>query len=198
MAGEAVSLEFCGICKDSYTKWKHRPRPQCDCGSEGAGVCPIMCTSPTILPAFQLEHVQSKSSAQRLSEGKKLPTLKIQSRRKCKAEANKRMGISKEVMTGVNQGRTSNQSKTLFHKLSKGNSLKKSSTYGIRISRVSAGSGSVDCIIVWVGTARTAAATAVLMGATLAVTISAVSVGLLLGVKRAVAKMEVGIRSGYE
>jgi len=70
LVGEAVSLEFCGICKDTYTKWKHRPRPQCDCESEGAGACPIMCTSPTVLPALRLEHVQSKSSAQRLSEGK--------------------------------------------------------------------------------------------------------------------------------
>jgi len=56
VAGEAVSLEleFCGICKDSYTKWKHRPRPQCDCDSEGAGACPIMCISPTVLPALRL------------------------------------------------------------------------------------------------------------------------------------------------
>ena len=37
IAGEAVSLEFCGMCKDSYTKWKHRARLQCDCDSEGAG-----------------------------------------------------------------------------------------------------------------------------------------------------------------
>jgi len=77
LAGEAVSLEFCGICKDLYTKWKHRPRPQCDCDNEGADACPIMCISPDVLPAHQLEHVQSKSSAQRLSEGKKLPTVKI-------------------------------------------------------------------------------------------------------------------------
>jgi len=106
-AGEAVSLEFCGICKDSYTKWKHHPRPQCDCDCEEVGACPIMCTSPTVLPALRLEHVQSKSSSQRLSEGKKLPTLKTQSGQKGKTEANKNMGISKKVMAGVNQGRTS-------------------------------------------------------------------------------------------
>ena len=147
VAGEAVSLEFCGICKDSYTKWKHHPRPQCDCDSEGAGACPIMCTSPTVLPALLLEHLQSKSSAQRLSEGKKLPTLKIRSRRKGKAEANKRMGISKKVIERVNQARTSNQSKMLFHWLRKGNNFKNSSTYGIRTSQVGAGSGSKDCIM---------------------------------------------------
>ena len=96
LVGEAVRLEFCGICKDTYTKWKHRPRPQCDCESEGAGACPIMCTSPTVLPALRLEHVQSKSSAQRLSIGKKLPTLMIQSRRKGKAEPNKSMRISEK------------------------------------------------------------------------------------------------------
>jgi len=50
-------------------------------------------------------------------------------------------------MAGVKQGRTSNQSKTLFHWLSKGNSLKNSSAYGIRISQVGAGSGSEDCIM---------------------------------------------------
>jgi len=33
VAGEAAILEFCGICTDSYTKWTHRPRPQCDCDS---------------------------------------------------------------------------------------------------------------------------------------------------------------------
>jgi len=93
--------------QDSYTKWKHHPRPQCDCDSEGASACPIICTSPIVLPAFRREHVQSKSSAQQLSEGKKLPILKIQSRRKGKAEANKRMGISKKIMAGVNQERTS-------------------------------------------------------------------------------------------
>jgi len=75
---------------------------------EGAVACPIMCTSPTVLPAFRLEHVQSKSRSQRLSEGKKLPTLKIQSGEKGKAGANKRMEISKKVMAGVNQGGTSN------------------------------------------------------------------------------------------
>ena len=78
VAGEAVNLEFCGICKDTYTNWKHRPRPQCECDSEGVGACPIMCTGPTVLPALRLEHVQSKSSAQRLPGGKKLPTVKIQ------------------------------------------------------------------------------------------------------------------------
>jgi len=78
VAGEAVNLEFCGIFKDTYTNWKHRPRPQCECDSEGVGACPIICTSPTVLPALRLEHVQSKSSAQRLPGGKKLPTVKIQ------------------------------------------------------------------------------------------------------------------------
>ena len=78
MAGEAVCLEFCGVCKDSYTKWKHRPRLQSDCDSEGAHACPIMCTRHTVFPAPRLDLVQSKSSAQRLSEGKKLPFVKIQ------------------------------------------------------------------------------------------------------------------------
>jgi len=52
----------------------------------------------------------------------------------------------------------------LFHWLPKGNSLKYSSTYGIRTSQVGAGSGSEDCIMVRGG--RAAAATAVMMGAT--------------------------------
>ena len=106
-----------------------------------------MCTSPTVLPAYRLEHIQSKSSAPRLSEGKVLPTLKVHSRRKGKAEANKRMRISKKVIARVNQGRTSKQSKTLFHWLRKGNSFKNSSTYGIKTSQVGAGSGSKDCIM---------------------------------------------------
>jgi len=110
-----------------------------------------MCTSPTVLPALRLEHVQSKSSAQRLSDGKKLPTVKIQSRREGKAEANKRVGISKTVMSGVNQGRTSNQSKTLFRWLPKGNSLKDSSTNSTRTSQVGAGSGGEDYIMGWGG-----------------------------------------------
>jgi len=147
LAGEAVSLEFCGICKDSYTQWKHRPRLQCDRDSEGVDACPIMCISPTVLPALRLEHVPSKSSAQRLSDGKKLPTVKMQSRRAGKAEANKRVGISKKVMSGVNRGRTNNHSKTLSYWLTKGNSLKDSSTYGTRISQVGAGSGSEDRIM---------------------------------------------------
>jgi len=50
-------------------------------------------------------------------------------------------------MAGVNQGRTSNQSKTLFHWLTKGNSLKNSSTYGMRTSQAGTGSGSKDCIM---------------------------------------------------
>jgi len=74
VAGEAVSLEICGICKDSNTKLKNRPRPQCDCDSEGANACPIMRTSPTVLPALRLEHVESELRAQRLSEGKKEAT----------------------------------------------------------------------------------------------------------------------------
>jgi len=94
-------------------------------------------------------------------------------------------------MARVNQARTSNQSKTLFHWLTKGNSLKNSSTYGIRTSQV--GAGSAARIPLWPGTAREAAATAAMMGATLAVTTSAVVVGLVLGVRWAVAKMEVGI-----
>jgi len=72
--------------------------------------------------------------------------LKVQSRRKGKAEANKRMRISKKVMAGVNQARTSNQPKTLFHWLTKGDSLKNSSTYGIRTSQFGAGICSKDCI----------------------------------------------------
>jgi len=77
----------------------------------------------------------------------KPPTLKIQSRQKGKAKANKRMGISEKVIAGVNQARTSNQSKTLFHWLTKGNNFKHNSTYGIRTSQVGAGSGSKDCIM---------------------------------------------------
>jgi len=50
-------------------------------------------------------------------------------------------------MAGVNQARTRNQSKTMFHWLTKGNILKNSSTYGIRTSQVGAGSGSEDCIM---------------------------------------------------
>ena len=50
-------------------------------------------------------------------------------------------------------------------------------------------------IPLWAGTAREAAATAAMMGATLTVTISAVVVGLVLGVRWTVAKMEVGITS---
>jgi len=50
-------------------------------------------------------------------------------------------------MAQVNQGRTSNRSKLLFHWLRKGNSLKNSSTYGVRTRQVGAGSGSQDCII---------------------------------------------------
>jgi len=57
------------------------------------------------------------------------------------------VGISKKIMAGVNHGRTSNQSKTLFHWLTKGNSLKNSSTYGFGTSQVGAGSGSEDCIV---------------------------------------------------
>jgi len=50
-------------------------------------------------------------------------------------------------MAGVNHERTSNQSKTLFHWLTKGNRLKNSSTYGIRTSQVGAGSDIKDCIM---------------------------------------------------
>jgi len=50
-------------------------------------------------------------------------------------------------MAGVNQGRTSNQSKMLFDCQTKGNSLKNSGTYGIRTSHVDTGSGSEDCIM---------------------------------------------------
>jgi len=42
-----------------------------------------------------------------LSEGKKLPNVKIKSRQKGKAEATKRVEISEKVMEGVNQGGTS-------------------------------------------------------------------------------------------
>jgi len=54
---------------------------------------------------------------------KKLPNVKIQIRRTGKAEANRRLGISKKVMEGVNQGRTSQHSKILIIWLTKGNSL---------------------------------------------------------------------------
>jgi len=106
-----------------------------------------MCISPTVLPALQLGHVQSKSSAQRLEDGKKLPTVTMQSRREGKAGASKRVGISKKVVSGVNRGRTNNQSKTLFQWLKKGNSLKDSSTYGTRTSEVGEGRGSRDCMM---------------------------------------------------
>jgi len=71
----------------------------------------------------------------------------MQSRRKGKAGTNKSVGISKKVMSGVNRGRTSNQSKTLFQWLTKGKGLKDSSTYGTRTSQVGEGSGSKDCIM---------------------------------------------------
>jgi len=62
--------------------------------------------------------------------------VKMQSRREGNAGANKRVGISEKVMSGVNWGRTSNLSKTLFQWLMKGNSLKDSSTDGTRTSQV--------------------------------------------------------------
>ena len=101
-------------------------------------------------------------------------------------------------MAEVNQARTSNQSKTLFRWLTKGNSLKNSSTYGIRtiesaLELVKSAQVMAARIALMVRTARVAAATAAMMGATLAVTISAVVVGLVFGVRWAVAKMEVGI-----
>jgi len=40
-------------------------------------------------------------------EGKKLPNVNMKSRRKGKAEANKRVEISENFMEGVNQGGTS-------------------------------------------------------------------------------------------
>jgi len=55
--------------------------------------------------------------------------------------------ISKKAMSGVNRGRTSNQSKTLFQWLTKGNSLKDSSIYGTRTSQFGEGSGSEDCVM---------------------------------------------------
>jgi len=150
-----------------------------------------MCTSPTVLPTLWLEHVQSKSSAQRISEGKKLPTLKIQIQRKGKAEANKRMIISKKSWQESIREEQRKYLKTLFHWLTKGNSLKNRSTSGIRTSQVSAGSSSEDCIMG--GDARVAAVTAAMMGVTLAITILAVLVELVLGMRRAVARMEVGV-----
>jgi len=84
-----------------------------------------------------------------------------------------------------------NYLKTLFHWLTKGNSLKNRSTSGIRTSQVSAGSSSEDCIMG--GDARVAAVTAAMMGVTLAITILAVLVELVLGMRRAVARMEVGV-----
>ena len=50
-------------------------------------------------------------------------------------------------------------------------------------------------IVLWAGAAGAAASTADMMGATLAVTVTAVVVRLVLGVRQAVAKMEVGIAS---
>ena len=47
----------------------------------------------------------------------------------------------------------------------------------------------------WAGAAGGSTSTAAMMGATLAITITAVVVGLVLGVRRVVAKMEVGIAS---
>jgi len=78
---------------------------------------------------------------------KKLPTVWIQSRQEGKAKFNKRMGISEKDRAGVNQGGISNQSEMLFHWQTKGNSLKDSSTYGIRTSQLGAGSDSKDCIM---------------------------------------------------
>jgi len=57
------------------------------------------------------------------------------------------MEMSEKIRAGVNQGRTSNQSKTLFHWLTKGNSLKNSVTYGVKTNQVGAGSGGEDCIM---------------------------------------------------
>ena len=71
-----------------------------------------MSISPDVLPAHQLEHVQSKSSAQRLSEGKKLPTVKIDET--ARQNFNKRVGISKKVMAEVHQGGTSNSQRWCF------------------------------------------------------------------------------------
>jgi len=110
-----------------------------------------MCISPTVFPALGDEHVQSKSSAQQISDEKKLPIVNIQSRREGKAGANEKVGISKKVMSGVNRGRTSNQSNTLFQWLTKGDSLKDSSIYGARTSQVGEGSGSEDCMMVGSG-----------------------------------------------
>jgi len=106
-----------------------------------------MCISSTVFPALWDEHVQSKSSAQQISDGKKLPIVNIQSRREGKARANKKVGIWKNVMSGVNRGRTSNQSSSLFQWLTEGNSLKDSSIYGDRTSQVGEGSGSEDCMM---------------------------------------------------
>ena len=48
-------------------------------------------------------------------------------------------------------------------------------------------------IALWAGVARAEAVTVAMMGATSAVTIAAVIVRLVLGVRRVVAKMEVGV-----
>ena len=94
-----------------------------------------MCISPMVLPALRLGHVQSNQ-------------VQMQSRREGKAGANdKRVGISKKVMSGVNRGRTINQSKTLFQWLTNSNSRKNSSTYGTRTSQVGEGSSSEDCMM---------------------------------------------------
>jgi len=177
---------------------KHHPRPQCECDSERASACSIVCTSPTVLPARRLEHVQSKLSAQRLSEGKKLPTVKIQSRREGKAEANKWVRISEKVMAGVIQGKTGNQSKALFHCLTKGNRLKDSSTYGIGTSQVCAGSGSEDCIMG--GGCRGGGGDSGHDRSDIGKNYSGGSswVATVFWVRRALAKMEVGIANAYE
>ena len=189
VAGEAVSLEFCGICKDLYTEWKNRPNQQCDSDSEGAGACLIMCTSPTVLPALRLEHVQSKSSAQRLSEGKKLPTVKIDET--ARQNFNKRVGISKKVMAEVHQGGTSNSQRWCFIGLRKVTASRTAALVASELVKLA--QAVAARIALWAGTARVAAATAAMMGATLAVTILVLVVGLVLGVRRAKAKMEVGI-----
>ena len=75
----------------------------------------------------------------------------------------------------------------------KGNNLKDSSTYGTRTVQVGEGSGSEDCMMG--GSGRGGSVDSGHDGSDLAVTITAVVVGLVLGVRQAVAKMEVGIRS---
>jgi len=117
----------------------------------------------------------------------------MQSRREGKAGANKSVGISKKVMSGVNRGRTSNQSKMLFQWLTKGKGLKDSSTYGTRTSQVSEGSGSEDCMMG--GSGRGSGVDSGHDGSDIGSNYHGGCSGVGAGVRQAVAKIEVGTAS---